>query len=273
MKQPFWTRNFLLFILFLSIIPLQAQTAAATDEYLPPDSIRTDQTYHLSFEKIAIPASMTVAGYALTHVKNKGHLNDGFQALNKGHRFPIDDYAQYLPLATSIFAGCLGAKHKHSLIDRTLYTLTSSAITFGIARCIKHFTWEPRPGGNSDDPFKNGSNSFPSGHTATAFTGAELTRLEYGGVVSIATYSVAAMVGILRIYNNKHWINDVVAGAGIGILSARIGYWLLEYEKNLIRKISQSLFHRNSRPDITSLIVTPYSGETSTFGCSIIITI
>ncbi|MDE6694481.1 MAG: phosphatase PAP2 family protein, partial [Bacteroidales bacterium] len=40
-------------------------------------------------------------------------------------------------------------------------------------------------------------------------------------------YTVATSVAFLRMYNNRHWLNDVIAGAGIGILSARIGYWML----------------------------------------------
>lgn len=76
-------------------------------------------------------------------------------------------------------------------------------------------------------PDSNARNSFPSGHSATAFMGAELIRQEYGAPYAIGAYTVATAVAILRIYNDRHWLNDVIAGAGIGILSARIGYWML----------------------------------------------
>jgi membrane-associated phospholipid phosphatase len=33
-------------------------------------------------------------------------------------------------------------------------------------------------------------------------------------------------------YNNKHWLNDVAAGAGVGILSTRLAYWLYPKLKN-----------------------------------------
>lgn len=73
---------------------------------------------------------------------------------------------------------------------------------------------------------------FPSGHTATVFTGAELMRVEYGVGMGIGAYSVALGVAFLRLYNGRHWLNDVIAGAGIGILSARIGYWMFPlYQK------------------------------------------
>lgn len=35
------------------------------------------------------------------------------------------------------------------------------------------------------------------------------------------------------VYNGRHWVNDVLAGAGIGILSARIGYWMLPVYRRL----------------------------------------
>jgi hypothetical protein len=41
----------------------------------------------------------------------------------------------------------------------------------------------------------------------------------------IAGYSVAAVTGYLRMYNNKHWLSDVLAGAGFGIASTKIAYW------------------------------------------------
>jgi len=52
-------------------------------------------------------------------------------------------------------------------------------------------------------------------------------RIEYGTNIGIVSYFVAAGVSFLRLYNGRHWVNDVIAGAGIGILSARVGYWML----------------------------------------------
>ena len=81
-----------------------------------------------------------------------------------------------------------------------------------------------------------GDFSFPSGHTATVFMGAELVRMEYkdsSPLYGIGAYTIACGVAFLRLYNERHWCNDVLAGAGIGILSARIGYWLLPFEKKL----------------------------------------
>ena len=37
---------------------------------------------------------------------------------------------------------------------------------------------------------------------------------------------MATAVGVLRVGNNRHWVNDVVAGAAIGIASTKLAYWL-----------------------------------------------
>lgn len=74
-------------------------------------------------------------------------------------------------------------------------------------------------------------NSFPSGHTFVVFTGAEILRREYGEDypwIAVAGYTVAIIVGAMRIYNNRHWLGDVCAGAGLGILSTTLVYWALD---------------------------------------------
>ena len=52
-------------------------------------------------------------------------------------------------------------------------------------------------------------------------------REEYGFDMGIGAYTIAVCVAFLRLYNGRHWLNDVIAGADVGILSARIGYWML----------------------------------------------
>ncbi len=72
-----------------------------------------------------------------------------------------------------------------------------------------------RPDGSDD-------NSFPSGHTSAAFQGASFIHLRYGWRKGIPAYAGAAFVGFSRLYADKHYVSDVVAGAALGILSSRI---------------------------------------------------
>ena len=75
------------------------------------------------------------------------------------------------------------------------------------------------------------TNSFPSGHTFMAFTGAEILRREYGSQypwLAVACYATAMLVGFMRIYNNRHWVGDVLAGAGLGMIGVSIVYFTFD---------------------------------------------
>ena len=117
---------------------------------------------------------------------------------------------------------CVGLKGEHRFWERTAILALAYA-TMGITvNGIKAAVGEQRP----DSPARN---SFPSGHTATAFMGAEFLWQEYGRaqpLIGYTGYAVATATGLLRIYNNRHWVNDVVAGAAIGMLSTKFAYWL-----------------------------------------------
>ena len=73
--------------------------------------------------------------------------------------------------------------------------------------------------------------SFPSGHTALAFTGAVILDKEYRHVspwISVAGYAVATGVAVDRMARNRHAWQDVTTGAAIGVGSTLLGYWLGE---------------------------------------------
>jgi membrane-associated phospholipid phosphatase len=69
----------------------------------------------------------------------------------------------------------------------------------------------------------DGSNSlsFPSGHSSTAFTLATVANSHYGWKVGVPAYVAASAIALSRISNDKHYLTDVVAGATIGVISAR----------------------------------------------------
>lgn len=88
-----------------------------------------------------------------------------------------------------------------------------------------------RPGnGREEDefrPFRGSSDSwsFPSGHTSSAFALATAVSLELGpehGWVPFVAYPLAAWAGASRVVDARHWPTDVLAGAAVGILSARL---------------------------------------------------
>lgn len=87
----------------------------------------------------------------------------------------------------------------------------------------------PPNSGIWDGPsFKHDYVSFPSGHTSSIFSLATILAYEYKGKPAVAaiSFSLAGLVAISRIYDNKHWFTDVVAGAVLGFACGKIIYQL-----------------------------------------------
>ena len=136
----------------------------------------------------------------------------------------FDDYIQYLPASAPVVLNLCGVKGRHNFGRLLMLEGGSYLIGIGWLNAFKYAIAVERP----DYSRKN---SFPSGHTFTVFTGAEILRREYGGEypwIAVAGYAVAVTVAAMRIYNNRHWLGDVCAGAGLGILSVTLAYWALD---------------------------------------------
>lgn len=96
----------------------------------------------------------------------------------------------------------------------TLEFAESFALTAGVTYALKYTVDETRPNG--------GQNSFPSGHTSAAFSSAEFLRERYGWEWGVPAYAAASWVAYSRVESDNHYPKDVIAGAGIGILSSYI---------------------------------------------------
>jgi len=72
---------------------------------------------------------------------------------------------------------------------------------------------------DKDRPDDSGDDSFPSGHTADSFAAATFIQQRYGWTWGIPAYIGATFVGYSRVESDKHYVEDVLAGAAIGIIS------------------------------------------------------
>ncbi len=201
--------------------PFDIRAAITTDSVA---NVCSDNSTKFKAKQLIVPASLIAVGtfgvYNGAFRKLNHSVNSRMNSLRGNHYFRADDYLQYLPAATYLTFGSLGIKSKHNFKERAVVEATAYVAMAAIVNVGKYSFREKRPDSDA-------RNSFPSGHTATVFTAAELMREEYGLGLGIASYTVATGVAFLRLYNSRHWLNDVIAGAGIGILSARIGYWML----------------------------------------------
>lgn len=85
---------------------------------------------------------------------------------------------------------------------------TNLVVTHGLKNLIN----KKRPNGSDK--------SFPSGHTSAAFQGASFIHKRYGIKYSIPAYIGASFVGYSRVESDNHYVDDVVAGAAIGVISS-----------------------------------------------------
>ena len=162
----------------------------------------------------------------------------------------IDDYTQFFGPAMVVGLK-LGGYEGRSDWPRLLASAAASyAIMAGFVNGIKYSAKEMRPDGST-------ANSWPSGHTATSFVGATLLHKEYGLTRSpwwsVAGYGVATATGVMRVLNNRHWVSDVMSGAGIGIMSTELGYAICDMlfkQKGLLRN---DLILDNENPSFFSI--------------------
>ncbi|MBS0646498.1 MAG: phosphatase PAP2 family protein [Verrucomicrobia bacterium] len=183
-------------------------------------------TSNIRLSNFIVPAALIT--YGVVAVENDGlkHLNfitkEEIREHNPFFKNRLDNYAQFLPAAVTFSLNALGIKGEHTVKQQALLYSGIMVLNTGVVFPLKKITAVMRPDSSS-------ATSFPSGHTSTAFASAEFLRREYGKQypwLAVAGYAVAAGTGVYRMLNNKHWLSDVAAGAGIGIASTNIVYWL-----------------------------------------------
>lgn len=136
----------------------------------------------------------------------------------------LDNYTQFAPAAVMVVMKAAGVESRSSWGRMLLSDAFSVALMAGTVQGLKNATNVMRPDGSDN-------HSFPSGHTATAFMTATMLNKEYGYKspwIGVGAYSVATATGLMRMANNKHWLSDVMVGAGIGIMATEFGYWLAD---------------------------------------------
>ncbi len=186
--------------------------------------------YRLKFtiQQTILPGSLLIAGSLLTssHPNSfKNKVKDYRNAHYPNFKTKIDNYLEFTPLVLSYGLEFCGMKPRHDILQRSLIIAKSQIISNSVSNILKYTTKNLRPDEST-------YNSFPSGHTIQAFSMATVLSVEFGKKykwVPFASYAIATSVGILRILNNRHYISDVMAGAGIGIFSTKIVYWTHRY--------------------------------------------
>jgi membrane-associated phospholipid phosphatase len=160
------------------------------------------------------------------------YIHQGIAKSDSTFSTKAESYFQFAPVILVYGLNLVGIPGKNRFIDRTVLLGLSGSFLAIASGVTKHATHRLRP--NRGDYL-----SFPSGHTATAFMGAEFMAQEYDAkspLYGVVAYGIATTTGIFRLYNRDHWFSDVVAGAGFGILSTKLAYLTYPYIRNWLTK-------------------------------------
>lgn len=215
--------------IILALILSFSSTAQAVEK---GDSLVGQNPCKFKAKDIVLPGALFAIGASSLFFSPMEDLDHSLQKdmldlRGNHHRIKLDEYLRYVPTVINVSLNMAGIDSKYTLSERLLIKLTSVASMYVLTQGLKHTIDRTRPDGSDN-------HSFPSGHVATVFLGAESLRISHGNWWGLAGYSAATATAFLRMYNNRHWFSDVVSAAGIGILSARIGYWLLPLEKHIL---------------------------------------
>ena len=202
-----------------------------TNPGVKPYKFMDDQTW------VGLPlfvAGMIAKGEKAAFRQNYNNPNTKIRLIKYNFHSEIDNYTQFSGIALTVGLKLAGVEGRSSWPRLFASSLASYGVMAAFVNGIKYTASELRPDGSTH-------NSWPSGHTATAFVGATILHKEYGLTrspwYSIGGYTVATATGVMRVLNNRHWISDVLSGAGIGILSTELAYGicdLLFKEKGLL---------------------------------------
>lgn len=177
----------------------------------------------ISYKQFIAPAALVTSGALLLNTA----LNDDLQSnanrsFGKDFHTSTDDLLQFVPLAQIYLGKTFGFKPKNDFQHQTINIVVANAIMGTVVYATKYIVKEERPD-------QSNRLSFPSGHTASAFTNASLLYYEFKDSdlwYASSGFMFATATGVLRIANNKHYASDVLAGAGIGLASGLIvSYW------------------------------------------------
>lgn len=223
------------FIVFVSLLAASHLTDAQinshsdTTSFQHPKEEIPKRPKHAFFHAVKVPTvliGMGVYSCLSDDVIDRYEIREERNEHMPAFKTKIDNYLMHAPVAIVYGLNMAGIKGKNDFRNRTLLLVKSEAIMYALTFSLKALSKVERPDATDNE-------SFASGHTAQAFATATFMAKEYGEQnkwYAVGAYGMATAVGAMRILNNRHWVSDVLAGAGIGILSTNLAYLTHRYK-------------------------------------------
>ena len=221
-----------LIFIVISIGFFQSSITAQKTQYDSPRQNGHDGDEHyLKPTGIVIPAALLLYSGLKPVIKGIHNLDERIYT-HVQNTYPdfhtnAEDYLMWVPSGSVYVMDAFSVPVKHTFKEHLILDAGSILVTGGIGYGMRQLT----KNSNEYTPFNT---KFPSGHVANAFRGAELFHQELktaSPVLSYGGYVIATTVGVLRILNKSHEFTQVLAGAGLGMLSTRLTYWIFNKVK------------------------------------------
>jgi membrane-associated phospholipid phosphatase len=248
-------------VLHTTCILLGASSAGNLAAQLPPDSVRLDATgISLFTRQDAWMVAGLVVATAVT-LPNDRHLAMEFQRRDVQRNTTLHHAASVFRtigqpgvLVASTSAWAIGrVAHRPVLAATGLRVTEAIAVAAALTTAGKVMTGRARPATTSDrDPHvfrwwkgtQSGYTSMPSGHTSASFAAASALADDWrlfaprsARWAVPALYAGATLVGLSRMYHDRHWGSDVVAGAALGTLAGKVvGRWGRAHADNRVQR-------------------------------------
>ena len=178
--------------------------------------LREEMRFHLN-EGVSLLWGMIQAGTNHSLIEHDGRF--------PYRDFEAQDYAVAgVPLVTTWTLKALGVESRSKTRRMLTANVMALALTSGVVQGLKHSIHEQRPNGKD-------TQSFPSGHSAIAFMSAAILEREYGHIspwITVGGYTTATLTEWLRLRHHAHYINDIFTGAGIGVVTTNLAYFITD---------------------------------------------
>lgn len=172
---------------------------------------------------IGTPCSEIPIGASCSEIILEYSASEKDACIGSGDGGEAENYVRFAPYALIASMKLAGIESRSSNSEFLASFAMSNIFMAGTVETLKKSIKESRPD-------KSSNNAFPSGHTAIAFTAASILHKEFGETtspwISFGAYGIATATGVLRATHSRHWAGDILAGAGIGVLSTELGYYL-----------------------------------------------
>ena len=238
-------QKFIFILIITLLLPILAQSRRNVQQL---DSIHKESPAN----RYALPllsVGLITTGSLLNMEHSGSRLRTDYKP---SFNYKSDEVLRFIPVLALVGMKTLGVESRTPWQRMMVSHVFSAAIMGASVESSKRLTKRVRPDGSND-------RSFPSGHTATAFMTATMFSKEYGYKspwYSVGAYGVATSTAMLRRINDQHWLSDIMVGAGIGILSTELGYWLADIvykDRNKGKRTASSFDNKSHNPSFAGV--------------------